>query len=290
MVDATVGGGGHSRELLAALGPQTHLIGIDKDEAALVAAGEFLAEYGPKVALRRGDFRDLADIVEQEGVETVDVVVADLGVSSPQLDWPERGFSFRFDAPLDMRMDPSTGVTAADIVNGYDEHRLAGIISEYGEERFARRIASAIVAARGRGPIVTTTELAEIVKSAIPAATRRTGRHPARRTFQALRVAVNDELGALAALLDSAPGLLAPGGVMAVIAYHSLEDRMVKRKFRALTSPVPTPRGLPVAPAAPPFTAATSGAVRPSQTELEANPRAQSARLRAVRRRGDEAA
>lgn len=290
VVDATVGGGGHSRELLAALGPQTRLIGIDKDEAALVAAGEALAEYSPRVVLRHGDFRELAGIVEQEGVEKVNALVADLGVSSPQLDWPDRGFSFRLDAPLDMRMDPTANVTAAKIVNGYDVDELARIISTYGEERFARRVAAAIVAARSEGPIQTTGELAEIVKSAIPAATRRTGPHPARRTFQALRIAVNDELGALAELLATAPALVAPGGVLAVISYHSLEDRMVKQRFRALASPPPSPRGLPVAPETPAFELATRGAVRPAPAEVAANPRAESARLRALRRRTGEAA
>lgn len=221
---------------------------------------------------------------------SVQAVLADLGVSSPQLDWAERGFSVHRDAPLDMRMDQESTTTAADVVNDYDESDLARVISRLGEERFARRIAAAIVAARRRRPVRTTTELAAIVKDAIPAATRRSGRHPARRTFQAIRIEVNDELGALAALLEDAPGLLAPGGILAVISYHSLEDRMVKQTFRRLTSPAPAPRGMPVAPEPPEFELATPRAVRPGPAEREANPRSHSARLRAIVRRDGAAA
>lgn len=212
-------------------------------------------------------------------------ILADLGVSSPQLDIAERGFSLHRDAPLDMRMDQTVEtVTAADLVNELTEDELARIIARYGDERFARRIAASIVAARQREPIRTTTELAAIVTEAIPAATRRHGRHPARRTFQALRIAVNDELGALADFLADAPALLAPGGVLAVISYHSLEDRMVKREFRRLGTPPPVPRGMPVAPPPPGFEIVTSGAVRPSEAETTANPRSESARMRALRR------
>ncbi|MBX7161780.1 MAG: 16S rRNA (cytosine(1402)-N(4))-methyltransferase RsmH [Acidimicrobiia bacterium] len=290
VVDATVGGGGHARAILDALGGTTRLIGIDKDEAALSAAGESLSEYGSRVALRRGDFRTLADLAEREEVASVQAVLADLGVSSPQLDWADRGFSVHQDAPLDMRMDRTAPLTAAAVVNDYDEEALARLIARYGEERFARRIAAAIVAARVRAPIRTTTELAAIVTAAIPAATRRSGRHPARRTFQALRIEVNDELGALADLLAGAPDLLAPGGVFAVISYHSLEDRMVKRAFRARGLPAPAPHGMPVAPGPTGFEILTPKVIRPSAAEQAANPRSQSARLRALGRRRAAAA
>ncbi|MFN8104949.1 MAG: 16S rRNA (cytosine(1402)-N(4))-methyltransferase RsmH [Acidimicrobiia bacterium] len=290
IVDATVGGGGHARALLSSLDESTHLFGIDKDQAAITAAEKVLADYSSRVVLRRGDFRDLADLVEQEKMTSVQAVLADLGVSSPQLDWTERGFSVHREAALDMRMDAGSTKTAADVVNEYSEDALARVISHYGEERFARRIAAAVVAARRARPIRTTTELAAIVTEAIPAATRRTGRHPARRTFQAIRIEVNDELGALGSLLEDAPGLLAPGGVFAVISYHSLEDRMVKREMRRLATPVPMPRGMPVAPAPAAFELATPKAVRPASSEREANPRSVSARLRAVRHRDGVAA
>lgn len=285
VIDATVGGGGHARAILDALGGATRLIGIDKDETALAAAAEELSDYRSRVVLRRGDFRSLAELAEQEEVASVQAVLADLGVSSPQLDRAERGFSVHRDAPLDMRMDRSSPLTAADVVNTYGEDLLARVIARNGEERFARRIAAAIVAAREDAPIQSTTELAAIVTAAIPAATRRTGRHPARRTFQALRIEVNDELGALADLLGNAPALLAPGGVFVVIAYHSLEDRMVKQSFRALGTPAPVPHGMAVAPEETPFEIVTRKAVRPSQAERDANPRSESARLRALRRR-----
>jgi len=286
VVDATVGGGGHAARILAALGPGTRLLGLDKDPAALAAAADVLAAYGTQVSLRRNDFRHIAAAVHEQGQESVQAILVDLGVSSPQLDWPERGFSYRHDAPLDMRMDPDAPLSAAEVVAGYDEDALASVISRYGEEKFARRIAAAIVERRAVSPLRTTGELAEIVRSAIPAAARRHGRHPARRTFQALRVEVNDELGALADALRDGPPLLAPGGVLAVISYHSLEDRMVKREFRSRCSVTRPPRGVPVRdePVAP-FELATRGAVVPSAREIAENPRSESARLRALRRR-----
>lgn len=287
VVDATVGGGGHADRLLSALGPPTRLLGLDRDPAALRAAAARLRTFEDRFVLRRRDFRDVADAVKEEGLVSVDGILVDLGVSSPQLDWPERGFSYRHDAPLDMRMDPDGSLTAARIVAEYDVDSLASVLRRYGDERFARRIATAIVTARETSPLLTTGDLARVVTEAIPAPARRRGPHPARRTFQALRIEVNDELGALADLLADGPRLLGPGGVLVVISYHSLEDRLVKRAFRALTVPPSRPRGLPVTGDEPemPFEAATRGPVTPTDAELTQNPRAESAKLRAIRRR-----
>ncbi|MGH9036856.1 MAG: 16S rRNA (cytosine(1402)-N(4))-methyltransferase RsmH, partial [Acidimicrobiia bacterium] len=212
-------------------------------------------------------------------------VLYDLGVSSPQLDRPERGFSYRTDAPLDMRMDRSQATSARDVVNTYEEAELAGVIARWGEERFARAIARRIVARR---PLETTAELAEVVRDAIPAPARRRGPHPARRTFQAIRMEVNAEIDHLAAGLDAAFAALVPGGRLAVLSYHSLEDRMVKHRFVDWTAPPMLPRGLPVPPdlPPPPGVVVTRRALRPSATEIEDNPRAESARLRVVERGG----
>ena len=286
-VDCTVGGGGHAALLLDAR-PDVRVLGLDRDADAVAAARSRLGRFGDRAQVVHGGFERLAELVERHGQgEQVMGILMDLGVSSPQLDRPERGFSYRFDAPLDMRMDAKQELTASDVVNGYDEATLATVISQYGEERFARRIAHAIVAAR---PIQSTRELAEIVRDAIPAATRRRGPHPARRTFQAIRMEVNRELPNLAEGLNDSVHVVGPQGRVLVLAYHSLEDRMVKERFAEWSGADPAadaiPRKLPVAPAKKPALVRllTRRPLRPRADEVAANPRAESARLRAVER------
>jgi 16S rRNA (cytosine1402-N4)-methyltransferase len=281
LVDATLGRAGHARALLEAC-PGLFLIGIDADVAAIEAAGELLAPYAERVTLVHARYDEIPAIL---GPAQAMGLLFDLGVSSPQLDDPERGFAYAQDAPLDMRMDRTAERTAADVVNDYPPAELARILHEYGEERFARRIAEAVVRERARAPITSTQRLSAIVKDAIPAATRRTGGNPAKRTFQALRIEVNDELGTLRRALPAALDVLAVGGRVVVLAYHSLEDRIVKRELvrRAADQ---TPPGLPVpAPAAAPqFRLLTRGAERPDSEEVTGNPRAASVRLRAAER------
>ncbi len=299
-VDATLGRAGHARRLLQAC-PGLILIGIDADEAAIAAGQELAAEFPGQVRLAHAFYDQIAAIVADAGYRRVHAVLFDLGVSSPQLDDSERGFSYSRDAPLDMRMDQSAGQTAADVVNSYSAAELARVLFEYGEERFARRIADSIVRERARAPVTTTLRLAGIVRDAIPAPARRTGGNPAKRAFQALRIEVNDELGAARRALPDALDLLAPGGRIAVLAYHSLEDRLVKRELAARVADT-LPPGLPVragdvlagrAPgdagvaritAGPRFRLLTRGAERPADDELASNPRAASARLRAAER------
>jgi 16S rRNA (cytosine1402-N4)-methyltransferase len=283
LVDATLGRAGHARALLDAC-PGLLLIGIDADLAAIEAARELLAPYADRVTLVHARYDQIPAIVSAEP-EPIMGLLFDLGVSSPQLDDPERGFAYAQDAPLDMRMDRTAGRTAADVVNGYPAAELARVLRDYGEERFARRIADAVVRERARAPISSTLRLSAIVKDAIPAATRRTGGNPAKRTFQALRVEVNDELGTLQRALPAALGVLAVGGRVAVLAYHSLEDRIVKQQLVRLSSDQ-TPHGLPVPAkaAAPQFRLLTRGAERPDSEEVAGNPRAASARLRAAER------
>ena len=245
IVDCTLGGAGHSRAILEQA-PDTVLIGIDQDDAALDAARDAL-RLGQQVALYKGNFGDLDRILTEAGIVGADGFLFDLGVSSPQLDRAERGFSFHADAPLDMRMDPAAGgISAADVVNTYDEAELTRVLREYGDERWASRIAAFITAARGRRPITTTGQLVDLVKDAVPAAARRVGGHPARRTFQALRIEVNDELGVLERGLRSAVKWLFPRGRLLVISYHSLEDRIVKRVFSELSEGCTCPPDLPV--------------------------------------------
>jgi 16S rRNA (cytosine1402-N4)-methyltransferase len=291
IVDCTVGGGGHAALVLDAR-PDVRLLAIDRDTDAVVAARSRLEAFGSRVQVVHGGFEELGDLVAQHGEgEQVMGILMDLGVSSPQLDRAERGFSYRFDAPLDMRMDAKQAMTASDVVNGYDEDELARIIATYGEERFARRVARAIVAAR---PLATTRELAEVVRAAIPAATRRRGPHPARRTFRAIRMEVNRELPNLAEGLDESVHLLGPGGRVLVLAYHSLEDRLVKQTFARWAGEDDTssaPAKLPIEPArrralARPLTRRPR---RPTPEEIAANPRAESARLRAAERIDDRA-
>lgn len=286
IVDGTVGGAGHAALLLEAR-PDVHLLGIDRDADAVDVARSRLARFGDRAQVVHGGFEQLATLVERHGEgEQVMGILMDLGVSSPQLDRAERGFSYRYDAPLDMRMDSAQALTATEVVNNYDEAQLAAVISQYGEERFARRIAHAIVAAR---PVRSTRELADIVRDAIPAATRRKGPHPARRTFQAIRMEVNRELPNLASGLDESVHVLGPEGRVLVLAYHSLEDRIVKETFtrwsgeeaaRAVPAKLPVQdsklRGM--------VRVLTRRPLRPRADEVAANPRAESARLRAVER------
>jgi 16S rRNA (cytosine1402-N4)-methyltransferase len=282
VLDATVGGGGHAAAVLDAH-PQLRVVGLDQDPDAVAAARLVLARFGSRAEVHRARFDRLATVLDEAGVAELSGALFDLGVSSPQLDRPERGFTFRVDAPLDMRMDPDGPTTAADLVNTMREQELVRLLLDNGEGRFARRIARAIIAAR---PITTTAQLAELVRAAIPAAARRTGGHPARRAFQGLRIAVNEELDVLPVALDEALARLAPGGRLVVLAYHSGEDRMVKRRFQlAATGGCTCPPGLPCqCGATPTVRLLTRGARKPSPAELAQNPRSGSARLRAVER------
>ncbi|MGD9702077.1 MAG: 16S rRNA (cytosine(1402)-N(4))-methyltransferase RsmH [Acidimicrobiia bacterium] len=280
IVDATLGGGGHAALLLAAR-PDCSLLGLDRDPAALTAAGANLAPFGDRVTLRHARFDRLATVMTDLRLPPVSGVLFDLGVSSPQLDRAERGFSYRNEGPLDMRMDPTEPWSAADVVNGYSVEELTRILLDHADERFANRIARAIVAAR---PIESTAELAAVVRDAIPAPARRRGGHPAKRTFQAIRIEVNRELEVLAPAIEAAIDATAPGGRIAVLAYHSGEDRIVKATFRqAATGGCECPPGLPCAcGAVRTVRLVRPGAAKPSKAEIETNPRAESARLRAA--------
>lgn len=281
-VDATLGGGGHAAAILGAH-PGLRLLGLDRDDAACAAAARRLAPFGDRVEIVRSGFDQLERLVTERTTQGASAVLFDLGVSSPQLDVPERGFSYRSGAPLDMRMDRRQALSARDVVNGYPYSQLARVIAAYGEERFAGRIARAIVDAR---PIETTDQLAEVVRDAIPAPARRTGGHPAKRTFQAIRIEVNHELDQLADALDGALSVLQPGGRLAVLSYHSLEDRLVKQRLRdAETGGCVCPPGMPCACGAEPTVRLLKrGAWKASADEVADNPRAESVRLRAVER------
>jgi 16S rRNA (cytosine1402-N4)-methyltransferase len=281
VVDATVGGGGHASAVLAARS-DLDVVGIDQDPDALAAAGETLGRFGERVSLHRARFDAIVEVVRGHGRNTIAGALFDLGVSSPQVDRPERGFSYRADAPLDMRMDPAGETTAADVVNSWPAEELARLFAGHGEGRLSGRIARAVVAAR---PIATTGELVDVVAAAVPAAVRRRG-NPAKRVFQALRVAVNRELDVLGPALDDAISLLAPGGRCVAIAYHSGEDRIVKDRFRAAaTGGCTCPPGLPCACGAQPTVRLLNrGARKPTSEEIGRNRRAESARLRAVER------
>ncbi len=287
LVDGTLGAGGHTERFLSSFAGLT-VIGLDRDPTALRIARARLERFGDRVRLVRTRYDELSEALEQTGypaMDSVSGVLLDLGVSSMQLDRAERGFSYASDAPLDMRMDPDLPLTAADILNTYDEKELARVLREFGEERFAGRIAGHIVRRRRQAPFATTAELVELLYDAIPAPARRTGGHPAKRTFQALRVAVNAELDSLAAALPAALDALTVGGRAVVMSYQSLEDRIVKRAFAAATASR-TPSGLPVELPGhePEFMSLTRGAERADAAEIERNPRSAAVRLRAVER------
>ena len=284
LLDATLGRAGHARILLDAHAGLS-LIGVDADVTAIERSRELLAAYGDRVGLVHAFYDEIPAIVVASGHASVQGILFDLGVSSPQLDDPERGFAYSYDAPLDMRMDRTRELTAAGVVNRYPAEELARVLREYGEERFAKRIADAVVRERSRSPVTSTGRLSDIVRDAIPAAARRSGGHPAKRTFQALRIEVNGELAVLRHALPAALDLLSVGGRIVVLAYHSLEDRAVKRALAARTTDT-TPPGLPVQlpGSGPQFRLLTRGALRPSPEELAGNPRAASARLRAAER------
>ncbi|MEO6793633.1 MAG: 16S rRNA (cytosine(1402)-N(4))-methyltransferase RsmH [Mycobacterium sp.] len=287
LIDATLGAGGHAERFLTDF-PGLRLIGLDRDPTALDIAGSRLSRFSDRLTTVRTRYDGIGAALAETGLATtgsIDGVLFDLGVSSMQLDRVERGFSYSHDAPLDMRMDPHGELTAADILNTYDAAALADILRRYGEERFASRIAKRIVRHRAQAPFTSTGELTALLYEAIPAPARRTGGHPAKRTFQALRIAVNGELDSLRGAVPAALNALAVGGRVAVMAYQSLEDRIVKQAFAAATASR-TPVGLPVELPGdePKFTALTRGAERAQPDEVERNPRAGSVRLRAVQR------
>lgn len=281
-VDCTLGGAGHSRLIADSLGESGTLVGLDQDERALQVASERLAGVRCRLILVKSNFRHLAQVLDQQGLEKVDGVLFDLGVSSPQLDEGERGFSYQHDAPLDMRMDRDAPLTAWEIVNRWSAKAIAHILSRYGEERFARRIAQRIVAYRADQAINSTQELAEIIKAAIPAAARRTGPHPARKSFQAIRIAVNDELNAFEEALSQSLERLRPGGRVSVITFHSLEDRIAKHLFQEQARGCICPPDFPVCTCGrkPLIRIITKKPVQPSPAEVKRNPRARSAKLR----------
>ncbi|MFZ3452780.1 16S rRNA (cytosine(1402)-N(4))-methyltransferase RsmH [Arthrobacter sp. 7Tela_A1] len=284
VVDATLGMGGHTESMLERF-PALHVIGIDRDQQALALAGERLAAYEDRTDLVHAVYDEVADVVEDLGFASIDGALFDLGVSSMQLDERDRGFAYSYDAPLDMRMDTSRGRTAAEIVNTYSEAELVSIIRRWGEEKFAGRIASAIVAARTKQPFATTGELVEAIRSVVPAAAARTGGHPAKRTFQALRIEVNEELDVLERAIPSALSVLGVGGRIVVMSYHSLEDRIVKDIFAA-GSRSSAPKGFPVEleEHKAQLKRLTKGTEVPTEQEIAENPRAASAKLRAVER------
>ena len=285
-VDGTLGGGGHSEEILKRLGTTGRLIGIDQDEDAVNAAGHRLQSFGEKLYIARGNFEEMPSILADRGIGSVNGILLDLGVSSYQLDEAQRGFSYMADAPLDMRMDRRGAVTAADIVNESSADELTRILREYGEEKFAGRIAAAVVKARQEKRIETTGELVELVRSAIPMKAQRTGGHPAKRTFQAIRIEVNRELAVLVNSLEKMAALLDDGGRLCVITFHSLEDRIVKDTFRKLENPCTCPPDFPVCVCGnvSKGRVITRKPILPSEEELKGNSRAKSAKLRVFER------
>ncbi|MCO7240467.1 MULTISPECIES: 16S rRNA (cytosine(1402)-N(4))-methyltransferase RsmH [unclassified Aeromicrobium] len=284
VVDATLGLGGHTEAMLRRF-PDVHVVGVDRDTEALARAQARLEPFGDRVTYAHAVYDELPDVLADAGLRRVDGVLFDLGVSSMQLDLADRGFAYAQDAPLDMRMTPGVGPTAADVLNTYPADRLARVLRVHGEEKFARRIADAVVAARETEPFTRSARLVELVRDSIPAAARRTGGHPAKRTFQALRIEVNDELAVYARALPAALDALAVGGRVVVLSYHSLEDRITKRALADVTT-LDVPHGLPVVPAGlePRFRLLTRGAEQASEAEATDNPRARSVRLRAVER------
>ena len=285
-VDATLGGGGHAYEVCTKLGEQGRLIGIDQDADAIKAAGKRLEGLGEKVTIIRSNYCDMKPRLHEIGIDKVDGITVDLGVSSYQLDTAERGFSYRVDAPLDMRMDQRQKMTARDIVNDYSESELYRVIRDYGEDRFAKNIAKHIVAERTKGPIETTGQLNEIISHAIPMKIQKTSGHPSKRTFQALRIELNHELDVLRDTLDDMIDLLNPGGRLCIITFHSLEDRIVKSAFRKNENPCTCPPDFPVCVCGKKSKGKviTRKPILPGETEMEENPRSKSAKLRIFER------
>lgn len=288
-VDGTLGGGGHSLEICKQLSEKGRLIGIDQDDAAIKAAAQRLKEHESKVTIIRSNYCNMKQCLNDIGIEKVDGIILDLGVSSYQLDTAERGFTYREDAPLDMRMDRRQAYTAKDIVNEYSEMELYRIIRDYGEDRFAKNIAKHIVQARAKKPIETTNELTEIIKNAIPAKVRKTGGHPAKRTFQAIRIELNKELEVLENTLDEMIDLLKEGGHLSIITFHSLEDRIVKSNFRKNENPCICPPEFPMCVCGKKSKGkvVTRKPILPSEKELEENSRSKSAKLRVFVRGGE---
>lgn len=293
-VDATLGGAGHSLEAAKLIGPTGHLLGIDQDDVARAAASERLAalpdEVRPKVDVLAGNFGELDSLLVSAQIPSIDAILFDIGVSSVQIDTPSRGFSFKESGPLDMRMDPSNQtLTAAEIINTYNAADLARVIRQYSDEKWASRIAEFVVKMRENAPITESEQLVEVIKAAVPASARRSGGHPAKRTFQALRIEVNGELNVLRSGLEAAIRWLAPGGRIAVISYHSLEDRIVKDLFKQYSTGCTCPPELPVCVCGnkPILKVITRKPVLPSKEEIERNPRSRSAKLRVAQRLDD---
>ena len=281
-VDCTTGGAGHSLEIAKRLGPNSRLICFDRDPDAIEAAAKKLAPYSDKITLVRENFSEIGKVLSDLNVQNLGGVLMDLGCSSHQFDTPERGFSYQHDAPLDMRMDTDAPLTAYDVINTYPEKDLRRIIQEYGEERFAAKIAKRIVDARTVSPILSTVSLAEIIRDAIPAAARQNGPHPAKRTFQAIRIEVNGELGIIDPTIRTAAQHLVSGGRIAIISFHSLEDRPVKQTYASLAEGCTCPADFPVCVCGkkPTVKILTKKPILPSEIELEQNPRSRSAKLR----------
>ncbi|WP_316275770.1 16S rRNA (cytosine(1402)-N(4))-methyltransferase RsmH [Bacillus velezensis] len=286
-VDCTLGGAGHSTYLLQQLSEKGRLIAFDQDDTALENAKKTLSEYKGQLILVKSNFRYLKECLHEHGITSVDGILFDLGVSSPQLDTPERGFSYHHDAPLDMRMDQSAALTAKEVVNEWRYEDLVRIFFKYGEEKFSKQIARKIEEAREKSPIQTTGQLVDLIKDAIPAPARRSGGHPAKRVFQAIRIAVNDELQVFEEALLQAIEVLKPGGRVSVITFHSLEDRMCKTTFKEKSSLPELPLGLPVIPEEfePELKLITRKPITASKEELEENNRARSAKLRIAEKR-----
>jgi 16S rRNA (cytosine1402-N4)-methyltransferase len=286
-VDATLGGGGHALEVCKRLSPQGRLIGIDQDEAAICAATQRLADYEDRVTIIRSNYSEIKPQLQAIGIEKVNGIVIDLGVSSYQLDTAERGFSYRMDAPLDMRMDQRQKMTAREIINEYSESDLYRVIKDYGEDRFAKNIAKHIVMERASHPIETTMQLNEVIKRAIPMKIQKTGGHPSKRTFQAIRIELNHELDVLKDTLDTMIDLLVPGGRLCIITFHSLEDRIVKSTFRKEENPCICPTNFPVCTCGKVSkgSVVTKKPILPSPEELEYNSRSKSAKLRIFERK-----
>lgn len=284
-LDGTLGLGGHSYQIASRL-DAGRLICIDRDETAIERSSRRLAPFADRITYVHGNFSDAAEILDRLGIDSVDGMLFDLGVSSPQLEEIQRGFSYMGDAPLDMRMDGSAGLTAYEVVNTWPEERLNRILWDYGEERYARRITAAILAHRAEKPITTTLELVDIIKGAMPAPALREKQHPAKRTFQAIRIAVNDELGAISAMMETAPDKLKKGGRLCVISFHSLEDRIVKSGINARENGCTCPREAPICTCGfvQTLKSVTRKPILPSEEEIEKNPRSRSAKLRVAER------